>query len=407
MKDWAVLIFMAGDNNLAVAAETNLRELLLVGSSDRVDVVVQVDSQDQGTIRYHVEPGDLLQIGEPVPETNTGDPRVLSEFLRWARKAYPARQTLLVVWGHGTGWADVPDDFDWNRVRGGRQDDLLRRAFFTTTIRRLQTETKTARTRAVALDASSRDFLDNDELRCALFDGLEGKKLDLLGFDGCLMASIEVAYHLRDQCQILVGSQEVELPLGWPYAAVLKRLTPQPEMTPRDVSAMIVEAYGRSATGERRAAKFTQSAVATDRFATTFRLMQDLSSLLIAGYPDDLLLRRAVHEASGRTNGMHAKRFRDRDNVDLVDWLKLVQALNRGDPALRTAIDALLAHLTVGKPDALIVATAAAGGDDLDRINGLSIYLPDAAVVSSLYDNLEFAQSGWGTFVRRFSEQKR
>ena len=42
-KDWTFFVFMAGDNDLESCTEKDINELETIGSTDRVNVVVQVD----------------------------------------------------------------------------------------------------------------------------------------------------------------------------------------------------------------------------------------------------------------------------------------------------------------------------------------------------------------------------
>ena len=52
-KQWTVMVWMAGDNNLEDAALDDLQELKQVGSTDDVDILVQLDRMgDQQTRRY-------------------------------------------------------------------------------------------------------------------------------------------------------------------------------------------------------------------------------------------------------------------------------------------------------------------------------------------------------------------
>ena len=45
-------------------------------------------------------------------------------------------------------------------------------------------------------------------------------KLDFIGFDACLMGTVEVAYILKDCAKYMVASQELEPGCGWDYKAV-------------------------------------------------------------------------------------------------------------------------------------------------------------------------------------------
>lgn len=69
--------------------------------------------------RYRVQKGTpmekdvLMKLGE----TNTGDPKVLADFLDWGLKNYPAKRTMAVLWNHGSGWDDT-DVYAEARRRG-------------------------------------------------------------------------------------------------------------------------------------------------------------------------------------------------------------------------------------------------------------------------------------------------
>src|SRR4030095_7378204 len=43
VRDWTLLVYLAGDNNLSSAGAVDLEEMKKVGSTDRVNVVAQYD----------------------------------------------------------------------------------------------------------------------------------------------------------------------------------------------------------------------------------------------------------------------------------------------------------------------------------------------------------------------------
>src|SRR5688500_9172064 len=107
---WTILVYMAGDNNLELYGMRDLMELKATGSTEAVQVVAQLDRMsDDVTRRYRLTHGHALDadIVEELPEANTGDPRVLLDFIRWGLAAYPAERTALILWNHGTGWKDA------------------------------------------------------------------------------------------------------------------------------------------------------------------------------------------------------------------------------------------------------------------------------------------------------------
>jgi hypothetical protein len=55
-KKWTFMVYMAGDNNLSDAGDTDLREMRKVGSTPDVNVVAQFDNEgDRGTNRYLIK----------------------------------------------------------------------------------------------------------------------------------------------------------------------------------------------------------------------------------------------------------------------------------------------------------------------------------------------------------------
>jgi hypothetical protein len=269
-KQWTVMVYLAGDNNLDGAAMVDLKEMKKVGSGPAVDVVAQLDRQGEshGTKRYHLRKGTALSddVAEDLGETNMGDPGVLESFLRWGMKNYPAKKLLVILWNHGAGWDDE-DIYRTARSEMGlgitRRGQIVapaanggeisvrrvrtvagkpfRRALFNTTI--ASAVRPGAQPRAIAFDDTSKDFLDNIETKKVLSAVTKdlGRPIDILGMDACLMSMVEVAYQVRDSVRVTVGSEEVEPSDGWPYDSILKELASKPEMTAEELAAVIVK----------------------------------------------------------------------------------------------------------------------------------------------------------------------
>src|SRR5438034_5687153 len=105
-KQWTVMVWMAGDNDLEDFALGDLREMKKVGSTDGIDVVAQIDLlRDHRTRRYHVRRDTAVErdVVEELGETNTGDPAVAADFFTWGITRYPAHHYLAVLWNHGSG----------------------------------------------------------------------------------------------------------------------------------------------------------------------------------------------------------------------------------------------------------------------------------------------------------------
>src|SRR5215218_7784303 len=253
-KAWTVMVWIAGDNDLDQFGTFDIAEMKRVGSGDDVDVVAQFDRLgDAHTRRYHLRRDTPLEADElaDLGETNTGDPAVAADFFSWGIESFPAEKILAVMWNHGSG-IDETDLYARARDLGlgverrpGTGADVVprerlrhvaasrgRRALFSTTVE------QAVQDRGIAYDDAARDFLDNAELRevLELVHERTGRRIDILGFDACLMNLVELGYELRDVVGHVVGSEEVEPGDGWPYDRVLEEIAAAPAAEPAAVA---------------------------------------------------------------------------------------------------------------------------------------------------------------------------
>ncbi len=73
-------------------------------------------------------------------------------------------------------------------------------------------------------------------------------KLDMVGFDACLMGMIEVAHAMRNVANYVVGSEELEPGDGWPYDTILRDLVGTPSLGAQQLAGLIVVKYGSAYT---------------------------------------------------------------------------------------------------------------------------------------------------------------
>lgn len=189
-KKWTVLLYSAADNNLQSYMVDDVKELERVGSDANTNLAAQVDrGGDIGCKRYFLEKHSSLEqsggIASPVladlGSTDMASPGNLADFIKWGVKNYPAEHYMLVISDHGDAWNGACEDdshgtwMDMGKIKEG--------------ISTAQNET--------------------------------GVKLDIIGFDACLMANTEVGYQLKDLGGYLVGSEQTEGADGWPYQKIL------------------------------------------------------------------------------------------------------------------------------------------------------------------------------------------
>jgi Clostripain family len=382
-KPWTVMVWMAGDNDLEAFGEKDLAELKRVGTTDAVNVIVQFDSMsDNRTRRYEVKTGGdaAADVVQELGETNTGDPLVAIDFFSWAIDRYPADRLLGVLWNHGSGI----DDTDVYARSGLAQRVLAsrhRRALFASTVR------QAAQDRAIAFDDTSRDFLDNVELKKVLATVKKdtGRQFDVLGFDACLMNMIEVAYQLQGTSQILVGSEEVEPLQGWPYDRVLEAIAANPAMSGAELGRRIVDFYVESYSDD----SVTQSAFALDSLETAATRIDALAKALTKAIKD-----AAEYAAVAKTLNA-AQRFDNPDFVDLGHFCGELAARSKS-AAVKAAARATAEALTASGGFVLAEGHKGAG---VGHATGAAIYFPRGPV-NKAYAKLDFAKANaWRTFL--------
>ena len=124
-KQWTVIVYLAGDNNLSSAGEIDLSEMKQVGSTNEINIVAQFDRADAGaqTSRYLLQKGTALENDKVMDlgETNMGDPMVLDSFAKWAIQQYPAKHYLLVLWNQ----SDALNSLILDEVPAGERTPFL------------------------------------------------------------------------------------------------------------------------------------------------------------------------------------------------------------------------------------------------------------------------------------------
>lgn len=133
---------------------------------------------------FEIDNGVLKKIDEYDVSDNMLDYQNLSFLLNYAYDNYDTEHYDLIFWDHGAG-----------PIYGYGYDEYHK------------------------LDSMS--LIDIKEaLKNSPFNG--ANKLELVGFDACLMSSVEVAYILSDYADYMIASQEFEPGTGWDYSFLEK-----------------------------------------------------------------------------------------------------------------------------------------------------------------------------------------
>lgn len=90
-------------------------------------------------------------------------------------------------------------------------------------------------------DQNHNGILANDETQAAL--GKLNFQADMIGFDACLMGSVEVVRSVIGHADYLIASEETEPGHGWDYESWLLQVAAKPEATTGEIGAWLVDTF--------------------------------------------------------------------------------------------------------------------------------------------------------------------
>ncbi len=211
---WAVYWYLCGSDleSNGGAATADLQEMMEARLPENIKIFIQTGgaSQWQNEIissdemgRYVFSSEGLEQVGN-LDNASMGNRDVLADFLSFGKQNYPADHTVVVFWNHGGG-----------SVTGAAFDELY-----------------------------DNDSLTLDEMDYA-FNKVYGnnKAIELIGFDTCLMSTIDVANIFSGYANYLVASEELEPGNGWYYTGWLQALADNPGMNGAQLGKVICDTY--------------------------------------------------------------------------------------------------------------------------------------------------------------------
>jgi len=276
------------------------------------------------------------------------------------------------------------------RVVGSKR---FRRALFSSTIERAVSPGR--QNRAIAFDDTSKDFLDNLEMKRVLLSVKKtlGHKIDILGMDACLMSMAEVGYQLRDSVQLTVGSEEVEPGDGWPYHTILAALAKKPQMFPQELASTIVKNYLASYDAN---SGVTQAACDLTKSGAMAEVVDQLAQTL-KGHVADSAVSTAILQARTQVQSYEVA-----DYIDLYDFCDLL-----GKHCAQTEVQTACQHVKEILSTSGFVVQSGYKGANMQHSHGLSIYFPQRSI-SPLYATLDFTKkTAWDEFLQAYKNSTR
>ena len=216
-QTWSIYWYLCGSDLETEygAASADLEELMSVELPDNVQVVIQTggawdwqnDFVDSSMNQRYLYSSRGLELVDEEWATNMGDPQTLADFLHFSYSNYPADRTMVVFWNHGGGsvsGASFDENYDYDALT--------------------LTEFRQAFESVFAPDPADPPF-------------------DIIGFDTCLMATIDTASAFEGFGQYLVASEELEPGSGWNYSGLLQALSDDPGMDGARLGQHICDSY--------------------------------------------------------------------------------------------------------------------------------------------------------------------
>ena len=251
--NWTVLVYVMGDNDLEPFAVGDIFEMAEAGSNEHLNIVTLIDRHPgyaddevgplgnfEGTQLIHVGKDEILQSVD-LGELNTGSADELAEFVAGGIQQFPADRYALIIWDHGAGWPGMgPDETD------------------------------------------GEDILTLPEMGEGISKGFEAagvERLDLIGFDACLMGTFEVAHAMRDLADVMVASEELEPGHGWDFSS-LEILRSGDDVSAAELATTIVDTYEVHAKDYGTAFDITLSAIDLTELDELDAALQELGDVM-------------------------------------------------------------------------------------------------------------------------------
>jgi hypothetical protein len=370
LADWTIMVFSNAKNDLEEYLIADLNEMELVGSTSKMNVVVElgrVSGYDAsngdwtGVRRYLVtKDSDMNTIASKkladLGMVDMGDYRNLAAFGKWAKQAYPAKHYMLIIENHGSGWE--------KSLRGPMTN------------------------RGISYDEESGNHINTPQLALAL---KEMGKVDVFGTDACLMQMAEVVYEIKDGVDYIVGSEETEPGDGYTYNDFLGPVARNPGMSPLELGKQAVNAYADHYDGIRQG--YTQSLVIPAKSDRLLALTNAFAAAVMATKNEQQAILYARR---------YAVNFAMEENRDLYDFTRLLvektgnAEVKRTGRELMTFLTSELVAHNRGRDKA---ANSYSEGKKYTSAKGIAAYFPESSLGAG-YRELAWAKaSQWDEFM--------
>jgi len=417
---WTILTYIAAHNNLQALGERSFDQIIGVGSTEEVMHGILLDGM-HGAARFVAGDSGLVLKQEHLHDFDSGDPDRLVETAQWLFRQYPAERYGLILWSHGTGWAPNEIEDVARHARGdtqvaGAESNMRARlpgsqVLFRTSLSELLKPDHPAE-RAILFDDGSGHALDTIQLARVAREIAHsiGQKLDFIGMDACLMASIEVAYQLRNSVAYMVASEELVPGHSWPYDLIFRQLHDQPDLPSRDVADLIVGEYVdyyRNRPPKVGGGDITKIALDLSKIDGLVAAMRDLAQALVSGMSEAITCLEQAQIDTYLRETVDEQRHLSKFNYHLWDIVSVCRHLD--SHCDKPGVHATAAQVVRVFDQHRFVVRSGHVGEWFDEIGGLSVYwIPPKKQqprhISRYYPLVDFArETRWHSMLESYS----
>lgn len=322
-----LMVYMCGtDLESKYGMATNdLNEMLGATLTDKVNLVIYTGGCTQwknSTVSsstnqiYQIKNNKLILIEDNLGSVSMTDPSTLTGFIQYCSGNFPANRYELILWDHGGG-----------SVSGYGYDQKF----------------------------ANSGSMNLSGIKKALADG--GVTFDFIGFDACLMATLENGLMLANYADYMIASEETEPGVGWYYTNWLTALGSNTSIDTVTLGSKIVDDFVSVCDRDARGQKTTLSVVDLAELSAT---VPDKFSAFSTNTADRIKGNEYQSIANARAG---AREFAQSSKIDQVDLIDLAAR--------------------IGTAEASDLSAAVAGAVKYNRTstnmtnaNGLSIYFP-------------------------------
>ena len=318
-KQWTVMVYMVGsdlEESRSHHASTDILEMLQGSSHDTSNAVnVVVTTGGARRFGWKTVKRSLIQNGqqhvlEELTDTDMANPQTLSDFVLFAQTNFPAQHYALILWDHGGGTGGFGLDKTTDNLLGLPD---LHKAYQTI-----------------------REQMDSP--------------IDIVVYDACLMAAIEVAEITATAANAMAASAELEPGHGIDYAHLLSNVGTTPPDNGLTFGSVVKTGYIQHTKDKKT---FEQSQITysvfdltqLESFSDTFKdfAVEFKKVLEEPSFLDYKRLSRGIIRAPGYPFKQTGRlRSLDNDNIR-IDLYSILQTVGPGFPEFKAYADELLA----------------------------------------------------------------